>query len=500
MVYSVTNRVRQSKLGALSLRTQLVMLTGFLLALAIAVTSLVAISALRGQLVQQIDTEMKSSSSSLTKYLGNDKAVSSNGPGFRYSAYLMDSDGNLVSSIVADDGNSSPRLNGWNHENGMRYNGQGLTVPSNNGDTEWRILPLATDDSGYTVIIATPLTQTNAVVTLVGLLTLAFGLATLAAAAALAWVLVTRAFEPLTRVERTAARIAAGDLSQRIERHDPRTEIGQLSLSLNVMLTRIEEAFDAQKRSEVKMRRFVGDASHELRTPLVSIRGYSELYRHGALQTDEDVAKAMSRIEAESKRMGQLVEDLLMLARIDERRAMEMTQVDLLNLANDAAGDAAASAPEREIAVVGLESGPGLPAPVLGDEPRLRQVLANLVTNALRYTPEGTPIEIAVGSRPGIDGQFLSVVKVVDHGPGIQGDEMQKVFERFYRSDESRARDTGGTGLGLAIVAAIIAQHNGSVRVEESPGGGATMVVQVPQHAPDAEDGSAHPQTGEIPS
>lgn len=494
MVYSVTNRVRQSKLGALSLRTQLVMLTALLLALAIAVTSLVAISALRGQLIQQIDSEMKSSAANLTKYLGNDKSTSSDGPGFRYSAYLMDSDGNLVSSIVADDGNSSPRLNGWNHDNGVRYNGQGLTVPSNSGDTEWRILPIASQDSGYTVVVATPLTQTNAVVTLVGVLTFAFGMATLAAAAALAWVLVTRAFEPLARVERTAARIAAGDLSQRIERHDPRTEIGQLSLSLNVMLTRIEEAFDAQKHSEVKMRRFVGDASHELRTPLVSIRGYSELYRHGALQTDEDVAKAMNRIEAESKRMGQLVEDLLVLARIDERRTLEVTTVDLLDLAQDAADDAAASAPERDISVVGIEEGPGLPAPVRGDESRLRQVLANLVTNALRYTPEGSALELAVGSRPGIDGEYLSVVKVVDHGPGIHGDDMEKVFERFYRSDTSRTRDTGGTGLGLAIVAAIVTQHHGTVRVEETEGGGATMVVQIPQARPEADE--HRPQTG----
>ncbi|MBE8528350.1 HAMP domain-containing histidine kinase, partial [Amycolatopsis sp. H6(2020)] len=239
-----------------------------------------------------------------------------------------------------------------------RFSGQGFTVPGVGGGTQWRIKPFSLSGTDKSMIVASPLNRVEQTVALVGMLTLAFGLATLLAAIALGWVLVTRAFEPLARVERTAARIAAGDLSQRIERYNPRTELGRLSMSLNVMLTRIEEAFDARKRSEVKMRRFVGDASHELRTPLVTIRGYSELYRHGALQSEEDIAKAMSRIEAESVRMGRLVEDLLMLARLDENRPGESQRVDLLELAQDAADDAEASAQDREVRVVGLEDGP----------------------------------------------------------------------------------------------------------------------------------------------
>jgi two-component system, OmpR family, sensor kinase len=224
----------------------------------------------------------------------------------------------------------------------------------------------------------------------------------------------------------------------------------------------------------------VADASHELRTPLVTIRGYSELYRHGALQDPEDVAGAMSRIESEAKRMTQLVEDLLMLARLDERRPAENVDVDLLHLAFDAAGDARVSAPDRRIAVEGLRGGTPVSAWVHGDEFRLRQVVANLVTNALRYTPEGTPIEIAVGVERSVDDSFNAVLQVRDHGPGIHGEDAERVFERFYRADSSRTRETGGTGLGLSIVAAIVQQHDGTVRLTETPGGGATMTVRVP--------------------
>lgn len=313
-----------------------------------------------------------------------------------------------------------------------------------------------------------------------GLLTVFFGGALLLASIALTWVIVTRAFEPLARVEQTAAQIAAGDLSQRIENYSPYNELGHLTTSLNTMLSRIEEAFDAQKWSEVKMRRFVGDASHELRTPLVSIRGYSELYRMGGLPNDEAIGMAMNRIESESKRMGQLVEDLLTLARLDERRVAENARIDLLALAQDAANDAFATAPDRDIDVIGLENTEAVSAPVWGDEQRLRQVLANLMTNALRYTPEGTPIELAVGTRPTPDGVLWATIEVRDHGPGIEGEDAQRVFERFYRADTSRTRETGGTGLGLAIVAAIVGQHDGTVEVQQTEGGGATFVIQLP--------------------
>jgi two-component system OmpR family sensor kinase len=228
------------------------------------------------------------------------------------------------------------------------------------------------------------------------------------------------------------------------------------------------------------MRRFAADASHELRTPLVTIRGFSELYRHGALATDEDVATAMGRIESEAKRMGSMVEDLLLLARLDEQRPLQQKPVDLQLIAHDAVVDTQASDRSRPISLTGLGADPAAPAPALGDEAKLRQVVGNLVGNALRYTPDGSPIELAVGVRTSDGGQPFAVIEVRDHGPGISEEDASKVFERFYRADTSRTRETGGSGLGLAIVAAIVGSHGGSVRVEKTDGGGATLVVSLP--------------------
>ena len=361
-------------------------------------------------------------------------------------------------------------LQGWTEEKVRKQNEEAVTVNSMGSSSDWRVLAVpieANDTSGLSeeasLIIAMPLKQTNQVVALVGVLTFAFGLATLASAIAMTWVIVTRTFEPLARVEQTAAK--------------------------NTMLTQIEMLFKAREKSEAKMRRFVGDASHELRTPLVSIRGYSELYRQGALPTDEAVATAMSRIESESKRMGQLVEDLLTLARIDERRESKLAPFDLFNLAVDASNDAYATAPDRAVSLVGLnEEVAPTSATVLGDESRLRQVVANLLTNAMRYTPNGSPLEIAVGVREEVPGFPLSVLEVRDHGPGIHGEDRERVFERFYRTDTSRSRETGGTGLGLSIVAAIIEQHEGRIHIEETDGGGATFVISLPFYPPPVSD------------
>ncbi|WP_421084417.1 sensor histidine kinase [Rothia nasimurium] len=456
-----------------------------LLALAISVMSLVAISSIRAKMMDQLDDEISASYSYLVNAVYADQQLSqTQGTFIPYEAYLLDSDGNTIRPVATlADESSSPVISGLTSENVQKFNKTALTVHSASGHIEWRMIAFPVEGTNTTLVIAAPLTQINQTVALVGGLTLLFGIATLLASIALTWVIVTRAFEPLARVEQTAAQIAAGDLSQRIENYSPYNEIGHLTTSLNTMLSHIEEAFDAQKRSEVKMRRFVGDASHELRTPLVSIRGYSELYRMGGLPNDEAVAMAMDRIESESKRMGQLVEDLLTLARLDERRVTENAQVDLLKLAHDAANDAFASAPDRAIEVVGLDAGAEpISAPVWGDEQRLRQVLANLMTNALRYTPEGSPLELAVGLQPTSTGTWCSVIQVRDHGPGIHGEDAERVFERFYRADTSRTRETGGTGLGLAIVAAIISQHEGTVQVDETDGGGATFTIRLPQY------------------
>jgi two-component system OmpR family sensor kinase len=298
---------------------------------------------------------------------------------------------------------------------------------------------------------------------------------------------VRRAFRPLGEVEDVAQANAAGHRSRRVPGGPPTTEVGRLSVSLNAMLTQIEQAFAVREASEERMRRFVSDASHELRTPLATVRGYAELYRQGAVREPDDVAGAMRRIETEAGRMGDLVEDLLTLARLDEQRPEKRAPVDLTVIAADVAQDAHAIQPDRRIRVIGLGGQLG-PVTVLGHEGRLRQVVTNLVANALRHTPSGTSVEVAVG-RDGPDGR----IEVRDHGPGIDPAQARRVFERFYRSDSSRGRaGGGGSGLGLAIVAAIVAGHQGRVGVGSTPGGGATFVVSLPL----THDAGATPDDG----
>lgn len=399
-----------------------------------------------------------------------------------YYGALFTPDGKQIISFETDD---APKIGHPTITEVQANPGKPMTVDGTTENSDgWRvrIYPLSSGEGS--VAVALPLDDTEELIDKATQQILTGGLLATAVAAAIAYLAVTRAFKPLTRMERTAAAIASGDLSQRVRVENPYTEVGKLSKSLNAMLAHIEGAFASRTASEKKMRRFVADASHELRTPLVTIRGFSELHRHGALQTEEDVSTAMGRIENEAKRMGRLVEDLLMLARIDEQRPLEMKPVDLLLLANDAATDATAGAPDRRIQVISLEGDSPSSAPTAGDEPRLRQVVANLVTNALRYTPEGSPIEIAVGTQRVIDDRKDSILEVRDHGPGISDEEAARVFERFYRADTSRTRETGGSGLGLAIVAAIVAQHDGTVRLDDTEGGGATLSIRLPYVEP----------------
>lgn len=354
--------------------------------------------------------------------------------------------------------------------------------------TNWRVVAIGVTANGQNgvVIIGLPLTPVDKVMEHAVLVVVGVGLLTLVLAFFIATWTVARSFRPLAKVEKTAAAIAAGDLSRRVEVDNPHTEVGRLGGSLNAMLAHIEASFAARAASEGRMRRFAADASHELRTPLVTIRGFSELYRHGALATKEDVAMAMGRIESEAKRMGSMVEDLLMLARLDEQRPLQLKPVDLQLLAHDAVVDTKASSGDRTIRLTGLDDASPTAAPVQGDEAKLRQVIGNLVGNALRYTPEGSPIELAVGVRNTPSGS-VSVIEIRDHGPGIPETETNKIFERFYRADTSRTRETGGSGLGLAIVAAIVGSHGGTVQVAETGGGGATLVVSLPFHQESAE-------------
>jgi two-component system OmpR family sensor kinase len=273
---------------------------------------------------------------------------------------------------------------------------------------------------------------------------------------------------------------------------DDRTEVGRLSTALNGMLARIESAFRAQQDSEEKargsaerMRRFVADASHELRTPLTSIRGFAELYRQGAVGDPEEVRRLMQRIESEGARMGLLVEDLLLLARLDQQRPLVVVPVDLAEVAGDAVHDARAVQPDRPIELRLDESLTEVPV-VLGDEARLRQVVGNLVTNALTHTPQAARVTVTLAEEP--DDPDTVVLRVSDEGPGLSDEDAERVFERFYRADTSRTRAAGGTGLGLAIVSSLVAAHGGRVELETAEGAGATFTVHLPRSGPPDAD------------
>jgi two-component system OmpR family sensor kinase len=346
--------------------------------------------------------------------------------------------------------------------------GKMQTVDGRGGGTRYRALATPTFGGG-TKIVAVPLTEADQSL---GRLLRIEGVviaAILLALGGLSWWLVRIGLRPLDRMGATAGAIAAGELSHRVEPATPRTEVGRLGLALNRMLDRLEVAFAERQASEDRLRRFLADASHELRTPLASIRGYAELFRIGAARDAHDTEKAMRRIEAEAARMGVLVEDLLTLARLDEVRDVIREDVDLGCLAGDAVDDARATAPDRTI---DLHADAG--ATVTGDPHQLRQVLANLLRNALVHTPAGTPVEVSVLHDAG--GVLL---EVRDHGPGLPADESDALFERFWRAEGGRERGRGGAGLGLAIVAGIVHAHGGEVRAENAAGGGARFVVRL---------------------
>ncbi|MFI6171363.1 sensor histidine kinase [Nocardia sp. NPDC051052] len=359
-----------------------------------------------------------------------------------------------------------------------------MTVRSvGGGPTEWRTLTVRVPDG--TTTVALPLNQNFEIVQRLVMLELVVGLIVLTALAVAAYFVIRRSLRPLLRVENTAAAIARGDLYRRVPVRGSNTEVDRLSRSLNGMLTQIQQAFAkteaseaAAKRSEAKMRQFVADASHELRTPLTTIRGFAELYRQGAT-TDPDLF--MDRIERESQRMGILVEDLLMLARLDAQRPLERGQVDLLAVASDAVHSAramaAAADPDGSTRRIELEieTGEGT-LEVTGDEARLRQVLANLLNNALTHTPPDASVAVRLTPTAG-----EVLLEVADTGPGLPADEADRIFERFYRTDNSRARSSGGTGLGLSIVQALVTAHGGAVDVRSTEGAGTTFTVRLPR-------------------
>jgi two-component system OmpR family sensor kinase len=346
-----------------------------------------------------------------------------------------------------------------------------VTVGERGGGSEqFRAAAVQVDEAGAVSVVAVPLGDTNATLSHLALIELVVSGAILIALAVAAWWLVGVGLRPLRRMGEVAGQIAEGDLSRRVEPDNDRTEVGRLGRSLNAMLVQIEAAFAERAAGERRLRRFLADASHELRTPLASIRGYSELYRIGAARDPAEVERAMGRIEAESTRMGGLVDDLLTLARVDEVREPAREPLDLRELLEDARDDARAAAPEREISLT-----PTGPVATRADGDALRRVFANLLRNAIVHTPAATPIEISLEAA-----DAWATVGVRDHGPGLPPGDPNAVFERFWRDSSSRGRDDGGAGLGLAIVAAIVNAHGGQVGASNPASGGALLTVRLP--------------------
>jgi two-component system, OmpR family, sensor kinase len=383
------------------------------------------------------------------------------------------------------------------------------TTGSSSGSTRWRVLvtPFSAQPGAY-LVIAEDLSDVDDAISRLVLAELLVSVGVLILLAVVGAALVRASLKPLREIEQTAAAIAQGDLARRVPEfepghQEPHTEVGHLARSLNAMLGQIEAAFTAQaasetraRHSEERMRQFVADASHELRTPLTTIRGFAELYRQGAYRSPEEAERLVRRIEDEASRMGLLVEDLLLLARLDMARPLTMERLELRVIVNDAVIAARAVAPDRTISL-DIPAGTG-PVVVEGDEARLRQVVGNLMTNALVHTPADASVTLRLRQESG-----QAVIEVADTGPGLAPEQVERVFERFYRADAARTRRAStdeagsGTGLGLAIVAALVVAHRGIVEVDTVPGRGATFRVRLPMAPPAPEPPALEPPAPE---
>ena len=477
-----------------SLRSKLTTLSVALIGILLMVSSFGTISLLRTYLQQNMDTMLVTTASTLSNEdpttiearLASRQLDLPRLPSDYYIAYL-DSSGSLLIGLVSSAASSErvvPNLDQLNLAQVVNTGGEPFDVSISNTparDDDWRMVALPLKTLPGSVVVALP---TNANTALIGQYTTigaGFGILLLVISGVAIWVTISQALRPLREVERTAKSVAAGDIGSRLIERPGKTEIARLNRSLNSMLGSIESAMDSRNRTLEQMRQFVADASHELRTPLVSVRGYAELYRMGVLKKPADVADAMQRIESEAIRMSGLVESLLTLARLDEGTKITLGEHDLISVARAAAKDASVADHNREIVLVDLAGSQLSEESTLVatyDPNQMRQVMTNLLANACRFSPEGAAVELAIGE---IDGKV--VFEVRDHGEGIPEQLRAKVFERFYRADNSRNRETGGSGLGLSIVNTIVARHQGLVTVHETAGGGATFRVEFPVNA-----------------
>jgi two-component system OmpR family sensor kinase len=457
--------------------------------LGLALTGVFGVRLLRGYLVDRVDERLDAAVRQLPNDVrGIEEVVESQMPS-QFHVAILDARGTPVAraqSYLAEAPPDVPQLTPAEAAGRSR---RPFTVDAQQGDGSWRVVALAAEDGSGTLILATSLDEVDATAKRLAQIDLLVGLAVLGGLALVGTSMVRTALRPLSEIEITAAAIGRGDLGRRVPDHDTRTELGRLSRALNAMLEQIERAFRAQatsesraRRSEERMRRFVADASHELRTPLTSIRGFAELHRQGAVTDPGELSRLLGRIEDEAQRMGLLVDDLLLLARLDQQRPLRQARVDLVTVATAAVEAAQAAAPGRTI-TLDLPDGEAEDAPALvvtGDEDRVRQVVANLLDNALAYSPPGTPVTVRLADTDR-DGRGLVALEVVDRGPGLTPEQSERVFERFYRTDAARSRARGGTGLGLSIVAAITSAHGGTVEVDSTVGEGSTFRVLLPR-------------------
>ncbi|ONK13463.1 HAMP domain-containing sensor histidine kinase [Streptomyces sp. MP131-18] len=475
----------------MTLRTRLVLITAALSALALLAANAAGIVLLRTYLTDRVDEQFAAAgdpadgvTAGRLASLANADRESRELLGDRFGGgsriYVFGGDGALLAAVPAAEAPGGPRLPPAGE---LRARAGGpFTVPGHGGGASWRV-DARTAEDGALVVTAFSLAQVDATVDRLLLIDAAvLGVVLLLLAAAAAWV-IRLGLRPLTRIEATAGRITGGDLARRVRGAHPGTEPGRLGLAMNAMLDRVESEITARRASEQRLRRFLSDASHELRTPLTSIRGFAELARRGG-----DAGQALARIEAEATRMGVLVADLLLLARLDEQPRLGRAPVDLLALAADLAGAARVQAPERAISLTGHGLGGDRPEPVTvcGDALRLRQIVGNLLTNALRHTPPGAAVTLRVG-RAG----DAAVVEVADTGPGIPPEHVPRIFDRLYRVRAGAGAD-GGAGLGLPIAAALAQAHGGRVDVETAVGEGTTFRLTLPLAG---QDGAGAPHT-----
>ena len=465
-----------------SLRLRLTLTCIALLATGLIAVGIVTYSLVESFLVQRVDQQLSDRALSATRFFGSPHTgnlggprpdfLQGTGPGFLRNSLIFGEilpNGRVYATTPTVDLEHLPAaLPGSTRNPGL--DGQRF-FDLDIGTASYRLIavPFPVAPGSGTLVFALPLRDVNSTLDEILLAELILGAIAVLAVGLAVWWLVRRGLRPLERMADTATVIADGDLSRRVE-EDGTSEIGQLGVAFNGMLAQIEGEIAERRSSEERLRRFAADASHELRTPLTSIRGYAELFRRGAADRPADLALTMRRIESEATRMTSLVDDLLLLARLDRNRPLERAPVDVARLIHDMVAGERIVHPDREYRLDVAD------VRVLGDEARLRQVLLNLLANAASHTPAGTPIEVVARQE-----RQDAVIEIIDHGEGLTPEDAARVFERFFRVDAARARgDGGGSGLGLAIVAAIVDAHGGTVEVESRPGEGARFRVRLP--------------------